>query len=153
MRASIEEIRINEQRKRECHSRFLRDLSTYLLSSLFLELGIADYKVGQVFIEPRMPPWRGEVSPDLVIAYNDHSPNLLIVEAKVRLSRSCSRKMEEQLSYLRHFVESPSGNESLYHLLEEKIPIETIYSCGIVTAGVYATKHGRFKVYRTERIR
>jgi len=153
MSASIEEIRKLEQRKRDAHSRFLADLSTRLLPRLFSELGINDYQIEHQFIEPTGNPVRQEVSPDLVVAYRNHSYNLLMVEAKGHMSYSSSIKLEEQLGYLKHFVDSPYGRESLYLLLEKQIPLETISSCGIITAGVYATKHGGFKLYKKDRLR
>ena len=153
MRVSLEEIRKLEQRKREAHSKFLHDLSTKLLPRLFSELGIKDYQIEHQFIEPTGNPVRHEVSPDLVVAYRNHSYNLLMVEAKGHMSHSGSIKLEEQLGYLKHFVDSPYGGESLYFLLEKQIPLETINSCGIITAGVCATKQGGFKLYKKERLR
>ena len=153
MRQSLELIRKIEKRKRDGHSRFLKDLSTRHIPRLFSEIGILEYKVTHKFIEPVGPSWQREVSPDLIVAYNNDNLNILMVEAKAKMSRLGSFKLKEQLAYLRHFVDSPSGAESLYYLLEEKIPLQKLECCGIITAGVYATKQRGFKIYAQETLR
>ena len=127
-------------------------MSNRIGSKLFSELGISDYQVEHRFIAPRGNPPREGICPDLIVAFKNHLFNLLIIEAIARMNREGSIKLEHQIDYLRHFVQPP-GQDCLYYLLEERISRETIKSCGIITAGVYSTKQGGFRIYRTERLR
>jgi hypothetical protein len=88
-----------------------------------------------------------------IVEYNNHSINLLLVEAKARMSYEGSVKLEQEVHYLRHFIESPFGQDSLYYLLDKKIPSDILKSCGVQGVGVYATKQGGFRIHRVERLR
>ena len=152
---SLDTIKDNEERFRQEHSRFLRNLSTGLLPRLFSEVGVMDYEVVQKFLEPTGNPPSEEVSPDLVVYYSSPSSasNLLIVEAKLHVSHTAREKLDNTLVYFRHFVDSHEGQESLHYILEGALPMETLASCRVTSAVVFGTKQGGFKLYRSERLR
>lgn len=145
-------IRKTQERKRNLHRSFLEDLSDMLLPKLFLELGISDYKIKNTFVEPRSnPPFKEEISPDLVIAYTNPDLNLLLVEAKISSKLVARRNLDEELSFLKSYAEGSTG--TLYEILGQKVPLEALQSCGILSVGIYRTKKGKFKIYRTEKLR
>lgn len=141
------------KRKEFLHKSLLEALSAKLLQKLFSDLGIVDYVVREIFVEPRSYPRREEISPDLVIFYSNPDFNLLLVEAKSSSDQKSLINLEQQLYNLKALVaEDGKVNPIFYETLRRKIPYETLQSCSFLAVGVYGTKNS-FKIYRTERLK
>jgi len=130
---------------------------------LFKQLGIDNYKIITHLVEPRSIILE-EVfaSPDLVFLYLHGNYNLLLVEAKTKIfpySTSCSLKLcstsrtsplsalESQLEFLEDIIKQPRGHETLYEILQRKIPQKVIESSKIQIAGISGTKKRGIRVH------
>jgi hypothetical protein len=143
-----------QKRIRRIHSQRTLDV-VRSVGDIFGEIGVQDFRIVEQFCEPPQTPiYQDEIIyPDLLVVYLSPAWNILWVEVKARHTLSSIRSLDERLEHLRGLVASGDFDCHTHHMLNGKIPLEIIKSAGVHTAGVYGTKRGGFRIYRTERLR